>query len=83
MAFSNIENSEKLEIIDIAIVDEEEYRVDDFYKEIFETLSSGDKKLFNVNYVSLEEAKDKLLEKEISGYIIYLDNPKIVVLMKL
>ena len=79
MAFSNIENSEKLEIIDIAIVDEEEYRVDDFYKEIFETLSSGDKKLFNVNYVSLEEAKDKLLEKEISGYIIYLDNPKLVV----
>ena len=35
MAFSNIENSEKLEIIDIAIVDEEEYRVDDFYTEIF------------------------------------------------
>ena len=48
MAFSNIENSEKLEIIDIAIVDEEEYRVDDFYKEIFETLSSGDKKLFKI-----------------------------------
>ena len=42
MAFSNIENSEKLNIIDIAIVDNSEFQKDEAFKESFKVL--GDEK---------------------------------------
>ena len=39
MAFSNIENSEKLEIIDIAIVENENFINNNAFKETFNVLS--------------------------------------------
>lgn len=82
MAFSNIENSEKLEIINIAIVDNDEFQNNQLFKETFKTLSDEENKdrLFNTKYVTEEEAKKLLEEDEITGYMILEeDKPKVVV----
>ncbi len=62
MAFSNIENSEKLDIIDIAIVDNEEFENSEVWKKSFETLSEeeNEDRLFHTQYVTEEEAKQLL-----------------------
>lgn len=91
MAFSNIESSEKLDIIDIAICDElvidetasSESNIiyDIIFDETFSILSDdeNDNKLFNIRYVAEDEAVKLLDSNEISGYIIKDINPKIVV----
>lgn len=81
MAFSNIEKSEKLDIIDIAVVENEEITNNDIYKKTFEILSDTDneERLFNTRYVKEEEAKQLLEDDEISGYILIEEKPKVVV----
>lgn len=77
MAFSNIIETEKLDIIDIAIVDDNNFNSNEIYKEVFTKLSNKENKdrLFNTKYVNEEEA-NKLLEKEkIVGYL-KLENTK-------
>lgn len=76
MAFSNIENSEKLDIFNIAIVDNEEFENNEIFRQTFKTLSSGDNKdrLFNTKYVSEEKSKELLENDEIVGYIVLKDN---------
>lgn len=82
MAFSNISNNEKLDIIDIAIVNNEEFNNNMVFKIAFEKLSDkkSNDRLFNTKYVSEEKAKDMLENSEIVGYL-QLDNsePKIVI----
>ena len=82
MAFSNIESSEALDIIDIAIVNNEDFENDEILKESFKELSDGqnDDRLFNTRYVSEDEAKKLLENDEIIGYLILEGNtPKIIV----
>lgn len=82
MAFSNIENSEKLEIIDIAIVNNEEFENNDIFKQTFKTLSdeNNEDRLFNTKYVTQQEAKELLQDDKISGYMILENqNPKVIV----
>lgn len=82
LAFSNISNSEKLEIIDIAIINNEEYNNNYFFKSAFENLSKKDNKdrLFNIKYVSEEKAKKLLEEGKITGYLKLENNePKITI----
>lgn len=81
MAFSNIEESETLDIINIALVTEENEQHNQAFIEAIKTLSdpSNEEQLFQTDYVSLQEAQQKLGKKEITGYIIPLDNPKVVV----
>lgn len=70
MAFSNIENSEAKQIIDIAIIDNNAFQEDEILKETFINLSKGEEtKLFNIQYVTIEEAKELLNKKEIIGYL--------------
>lgn len=69
MAFSNIESSEKLNIIDIAIVDNELSSNKTFIDAIEELAKPGDNQLFNISYLSLEEAQENLSSSEITGYI--------------
>ena len=54
MAFSNIENSEKLEIIDIAIVENEDFKSNQIFKQSFKTLSDeyNENRLFNIEYTT-------------------------------
>ena len=80
LAFSNIENSEKLSVIDIAIVKTEEYNQDLVYVETFNKLSEDtDDKMFNIKYVNEDKAKKLLNEGKITGYFILKDKPNIYV----
>lgn len=82
MAFSNIENSEKLEIIDIAIVDNDEFENNILFKQTFKTLSDQENKerLFNIKYVTEEEAQRLLKENEVTGFVLLEeDSTKVVV----
>ena len=54
MAFSNIENQEKMDIIDIAIINNSEWNDNEIYKNSFDVLSSDDneERIFNIDYVN-------------------------------
>lgn len=71
LAFSNIENSEKLSIIPIAIVEDEELTKNSIFKTAFDTLSSpkSDHQLFQTRYTTAEEAKKLLEDNAIVGYL--------------
>lgn len=80
MAFRDIEKNEKLDVIDIAIVDNEEFKNKQDLVTTFEELSKGDNKLFNISYVSLEHASTMLSNNEISGYLLVTEEEnKIIV----
>lgn len=81
MAFSNIEDSEKLDIIDIAIVDDENFQNNQLFKESFKVLSDEDNKerLFNTSYVDMNKAKEMLNDKLIVGYVYFSPEAKIVI----
>jgi len=76
LAFSDIEKNEKLDVIDIAYVEEKENYV---YKSSFEELSKGEDKLFNIKYVTEEKAKNLLEEDKISGYVVVGENADLFV----
>ena len=79
MAFSNIENSEKLEIINIAIVENDEFKSNNIFKETFNVLSDeqNEDRLFNTKYVSEEEAQKLLQDEEITGYMTLKKTPQL------
>lgn len=81
MAFSNITKSEKLDIIDIAIIENEELYNNKVIKNAFDELSDEDNKdrIFNTNYTNEEDAKKLLEDDKVVGYL-YLENnePKLV-----
>ncbi len=81
MAFSNIEKSEQLDIIDIAIVDNVEFQSNETFKQAFKALSDekSEERLFNSKYVTEEEAKKLLSDGEISGYLLIKDTPKVII----
>jgi ABC-2 type transport system permease protein len=79
MAFSNIEDSEKLDRISIAIVENEAFENRQIVKEAFEALSD-EEGLFNTIYVEeKKEAERCLANDEIIGYLFVEEEPKIVV----
>lgn len=81
MAFNDIEKNEELQIMDIAIINNDAYQKHDIYKNAFNNLSKGKNKLFNIDYLNLKEAKEKLNNEEIIGYLsITGDNIKINVI---
>ena len=80
MAFSNIENSEKLDIIKIAIIENEDFKNNEIWKEAFATLSDteNEDRLFDTKYTTEEEAKQLLQDGEITGYMkLEEDKPKV------
>ena len=81
MAFSNIENSEKLDIINIAIVDNDNFNNNEIFKESFKILSDeeNEDRLFETKYVTEEGAKRLLENDEIAGYLIIEEGKEKVV----
>lgn len=81
MAFSNIENSEKLDIINIAIVNNDEFNNNEIYKQVFQFLGDENQedRLFNIKYVNEREAQDLLNKRDVIGYLLLEVKPKIVV----
>lgn len=71
MAFSNIENSEKLDIINIAIINNDDFENNEALKTSFEELSdeNNEDRLFNTQYTTEEKAKELLDNGEIVGYM--------------
>ena len=71
MAFSNIENSEKLDIINIAIIENDDFNNNEIFKTAFEELSDENNKdrLFETKYTTEEKAKKLLEDEEIVGYM--------------
>ena len=76
MAFSNISNSEKLSVGDIAIINNEEFNNKKIYVETFKELSKkeSDNQLFNIQYVNEKKAKKLLDNDKIDGYLIINDD---------
>lgn len=81
MAFSDIEKNEKLDIIDIAVVNNKELESDEFLKNTLKSLSDKKNKdqLFNIKYVTKNKAQKLLKEDKITGYLIIDNKPKIVI----
>ena len=81
MAFSDIENSEKLDIIDIAVVDNEAFNNNFALSQSIKVLSNNDSdgRMFDTRYVTEEEAKNLLENDEITGYILCGENVSVVV----
>ena len=73
MAFSNIEKSEKMSVMDIAIVESDNFNDNQIYKEAFNSLSdkNNDDRLFNITYTNLGESKKLLEENKIVGYLVF------------
>ena len=78
-AFSNIENSEKLDIINIAIVENEEWNQNEIVKSAFQELSNSKNKdrLFKTQNTTKEKAKQLLEDEKVVGYLeLVKDEPK-------
>lgn len=72
MAFANIENSEQLDLINLAIVDNN-LDNNQNYLEPIKTLSdkNNENRLFKTQYVSLKKAQQLLQQNKISGYLVF------------
>lgn len=71
LAFKDIEKNEILDIIDIAVVDNEAFQSDEMMQEAIKNLSEeGENQLFHTTYVSKKEAEDLLDQKMITGYVV-------------
>ncbi len=79
MAFQDIENSETLHTMNIAVVKTDTFENHNIWKETIQNLSEGSDPLFSTVYVNEEEAKKQLEEENIIGYLKLEDTPKIVV----
>lgn len=73
MAFSDIEKNEKLSIIDIAVVSNDEFENNEFVKGALNKLSDETSKeqLFNITYTTLENSKKLLEDNKVSGYLTF------------
>jgi len=83
LAFSDIEKNEKLDIIDIAIVDNHFFQTNLAYQKTFQVLGdeNSEERLFQIQYVDEDTAKELLEKQEITGYLLLTEEniPKVVV----
>ncbi len=82
LALGNIGESFEMEVIPIAVVDNNYYQDDKIFKEVISSLSEeSENQLFETMYVTEDKAKTLLKNEEIEGYIILNENnnPKMVV----
>lgn len=78
LAFSNIENSEALQIIKIAIVDNSAWQEADTYREAFSELSrsTSENPLFEVSYVAdIASAEQLLRDEKVSAALKFSASP--------
>ena len=73
MAFGNWVESEKFKSIDIAIIKNSYYEDNEVAKRVFESISSGKDRMFNITYVNDDVALKLLNDDKIAGYIEYYD----------
>lgn len=80
MAFSNLENGQKLNIVNIAIISNEDFENNKAFKTSFAELGdeNNEDRLFNIQYTTEEEAKELLDNGEIAGFLKLEGNEPIV-----
>jgi ABC-2 type transport system permease protein len=79
LAFSNLNKAEVFKAIDIAVVDNEQYRDDISFKTAMEEASRGEDRLFNLTVASEQDAERMLKDNSIAGYIAAGNPPKLIV----
>ena len=81
LAFSNIENKEKLDIINIDVVNDNNFNKSISYNETIKILSDEESsdRLFNTKYTSLEESKKDLENNDITGYLLFNDVDEVTI----
>lgn len=81
LAFSGLDDVEDLEIINVAVVENENLEESLFYKEAFDEINKvSDEKIFNITYEPDEaSAKKLLIDEEITGYVIIEDVPNLII----
>ncbi len=80
LAFSDIEKSETFDAVNIAIIENEYFKENEFIKEAFKNISDqkDEDRIFNIKYTNEEEAKKLLEEDEVVGYMLLdKDTPKL------
>lgn len=71
VAFSNLKSTEEFEPVNIAVVNDNNFKSDTTFKSVIEELSKdGEDQVFNTKYVSEAKAKDLLDHQKIDGYIV-------------
>ncbi|HHV99607.1 MAG TPA: ABC transporter permease [Clostridiaceae bacterium] len=79
LALSNLNNGEIFKAIDIAVVDDNNYQYDQYFKVALDEASKGDDRLFNLTVTSKDNAEKLLNENKIAGYIVVEEPIKLVV----
>lgn len=74
LAFQNIEKNEQLQIIDIAIINSNDYNNNKIVKESLNELTKGKNKLFNIKVTNEKTSKDLLNNNEITGYLTFKED---------
>ena len=74
LAFQNIEKNEQLQVIDIAIINSNDYNNNKIVKESLNELTKGKNKLFNIQLTDEKTSKDLLKNNKITGYLTFKEN---------
>lgn len=75
MAFSDIENNEKLDVIPIAVVESQDFTNNFIFGEVLKTLSEeGENQLFSITYTNLDQCKNMLIDGNIDGYLMFYED---------
>lgn len=74
LAFQNIEKKEQLQVIDIAIINSNDYNNNKIVKESLNELTKGKNKLFNIQLTDEKTSKDLLKNNKIIGYLTFKEN---------
>ena len=74
LAFQNIEKKEQLQVIDIAIINSNDYNNNKIVKESLNELTKGKNKLFNIQLTDEKTSKDLLKNNKITGYLTFKEN---------
>lgn len=74
LAFQNIEKKEQLQVIDIAIINSNDYNNNKIVKESLNELTKGKNKLFNIQLTDEKTSKDLLKNNKIIGYLTFKED---------
>lgn len=74
LAFQNIEKNEQLQVIDIAIINSNDYNNNKIVKESLNELTKGKNKLFNIQLTDEKTSKDLLKNNKIIGYLTFKED---------
>ena len=69
LAFSRLHDYDVFEAIDVAVVNDAEYKKATVFSEAIKSVSEGDKRVFNTQYIDAAKASELLEDDEIVGYI--------------